>query len=343
MSASAALSVPSHAAQPRRLAVARDALVIEGCELAGVELAGYATGPALGTAPVVVVVGGITASPFPFTGEDAWWPARAAEDLIDPVRHTVLAPCWPGNGSTWRGLSDGPLPPLSAAGLADLIAVWLDGIGATAPVWFVGASLGGMVGAALAMRHRERVARLVAISAALRPDGWGTAMRHLQRELVRDGLRGGDVAAGMVRARQLGILTYRGRAELDHRFGLLSRGLDRPPVADYLDHHGRAFAARFPVRTFMLLSEAIDRCELRDRRALARVTAEVAVVGVPGDLLFPFELQEDMHRELVAAGATASLWTLPSEFGHDAFLADQARLAALLRGAGCFTAGHGPR
>jgi homoserine O-acetyltransferase/O-succinyltransferase len=343
VSATAPLSVPADAAQPRRLAVARDALVIEGHRLADVELAGYATGPALGTAPVVVVAGGITASPFPFTGEDAWWPALAAEDLVDPVRHTVLAPCWPGNGSTWRGLSDGALPPLSAAGLADLIAAWLDGMGVTAPVWFVGASLGGMVGAALAVRHPTRVARLVAISAALRPDGWGTAMRHLQRELVRDGLRAGDVAAGMVRARQLGILTYRGRAELDTRFGLLSPGLDRPPVAGYLDHHGRAFAARFPVRTFMLLSEAIDRCELRDRGALARVTAEVAIVGVPGDLLFPFELQDEMHRELVAAGVTASLWTLPSEFGHDAFLADQVRLAALLRDAGCFAAGRRPR
>jgi homoserine O-acetyltransferase len=334
---------PVDAPQPRRLAVTRDALEIEGCELAGAELAGYATGPELGTAPIVVVAGGITATPFPFTGDDAWWPAFAADGLIDPARHTVLAPCWPGNGSTWRSFAEAPLPPLSAAGLADLIAAWLDGIGVTAPVWFVGASLGGMVGAALAMRHPERVARLVAISAALRPDGWGTAMRHLQRELVRDGLRTGDVAAGMVRARQLGILTYRSRAELDTRFGLLSPELDRPPVAEYLDHHGRAFAARFPVRTFMLLSEAIDRCELRDRRALARVTAEVAIVGVPGDLLFPFELQEEMHRELVAAGVAASLWTLPSEFGHDAFLADQARLAALLRDAGCFDAGRCPR
>jgi homoserine O-acetyltransferase len=93
----------------------------------------------------------------------------------------------------------------------------------------------------------------------------------------------------------------------------------------------------------MLLSEAIDRCQLCDRAALARVTAEVVVVGVPGDLLFPFELQQEMHRELEAAGATASLWTLASEFGHDAFLADQARLAGVLRDAGCFAAGRRPR
>ncbi len=318
-------------------------MVVEGHALADVVLAGYALGPDLGTAPVVVVVGGITASPFPFgdvtTGTEAWWPALRAPDLIDPAHHTVLSLCWPGNGSTWRGLDDGPLPPISALGLADLIAAWLDGIGCTAPITYAGASLGGLVGIALAVRHPDRVARLITISAGLRPDGWGTATRHLQRELVRDGLRTGDVATGMARARQLGMLTYRGRDELDTRFGVLAPDLAQPPVAAYLDHHGQRFAAKFPVRTFLLLSEAIDRCrfatdEASVRAELARVTADVLVVGVPGDLLFPFALQHELYRELQAAGAHAQLWKLDSEYGHDAFLADQDKLAAVLRDSG---------
>ncbi|HEX4422686.1 MAG TPA: homoserine dehydrogenase, partial [Kofleriaceae bacterium] len=210
-------------------------------------------------------------------------------------------------------------------------------------VTYVGASLGGLVGIAFAVRHAERCARLITISAGLRPDGWGTATRHLQRELVRDGLRTGDVATGMTRARQLGMLTYRGRDELDSRFGALVPGLERPPVAAYLDHHGERFAARFPVRTFLLLSEAIDRSHFGTDQAalraqLARVTAEVLVVGVPGDLVFPFPLQHELYRELQAVGAACSLWKLDSEYGHDAFLADQDRLAALLRDARAFDA-----
>jgi len=328
-----------------RCEVRRDAMMVEGHALADVELAGYVLGPPLGTAPVVIVIGGITASPFPFgdaaTGAEAWWPALAADGLIDPARMTILCPCWPGNGSTWRGFDDGALPPLSALGLADLLAAWLDGLGCTTPVTYVGASLGGLVGIAFAARHAARCARLITISAGLRPDGWGTATRHLQRELVRDGQRTGDVATGMIRARQLGMLTYRGRDELDTRFGALVPELDRPPVAAYLDHHGSRFAARFPVRTFLMLSEAIDRSHFGTDRAslraqLARVTANVLVVGVPGDLLFPFPLQHELYRELQAVGATCSLWKLDSEFGHDAFLADQVRLAVLLRDAHAF-------
>jgi len=332
-------------AAPTRLEVRRDAMTIEGHALADVVLGGYVLGAALGTAPAVVIVGGITASPFPFgdtaSGTEPWWPAMNAPDLIDPATHTILCPCWPGNGSTWRGFDDGPIPPLSALGLADLIAAWLDGIGHTAPITYVGASLGGLVGIAFATRYPERCARLVTISAGLRPDGWGTATRHLQRELVRDGQRSGDVVTGMIRARQLGMLTYRGRDELDTRFGTLAPGVERPPVAAYLDHHGRRFAERFPVRTFLLLSEAIDRARfgtdtLAVRAELAKVTADVLVIGVPGDMLFPFALQHELYRELQAAGATASLWKLDSEYGHDAFLADQDKLAALCRDAGAF-------
>jgi homoserine dehydrogenase len=346
----AAMTTPAATGlRPRQLVIERGSVTIEGRTLERVQLGGWAYGPELGTAPVVVIVGGITASAFPF-GDDrtagdearaAWWPALGAADLIDPAIYTVLCPSWPGNGSTWKGFdAAAPTDPLSITGLADLVVAWLDGCGCVGPVTWVGASLGGMVGVVFAARHPARCAKLITISAGLRPDGWGTATRHLQRELVRDGLRNGDVATGMSRARQLGMLTYRGRDELDTRFGALRPGLDRPPVAEYLDHHGRRFAERFPVATFLLLSEAIDRGWTADARevraAFQNVTAETIVVGVPGDMLFPWPLQVELHRALQAAGADSSLWKLESLYGHDAFLADQEKLADVLRGARAF-------
>lgn len=302
-------------------------------------LSGWCYGPALGTAPVVVVVGGITASPFPFGKEQndaGWWSALNAPGLVDPERQTILCPAWPGNGSSFKGMDrPGTVPALSVMDLAELLAHWLRGIGCEQAVTYVGASLGGLVGIALAVHHPQLVARLISISAGLRPDGWGTATRHLQRELVRDGIRNGDIHTGMVRARQLGMLTYRSRDELDTRFGKLSRELKQPPVASYLDHHGKRFADAFPVNTFLLLSEAIDRSNLAQnpqalRQQLGGLQAEVFVVGVPGDLLFPWSLQNELHRELQAVGARSSLWKLDSDYGHDAFLADQNKLAELL-------------
>lgn len=335
---------------PRYCPVDLDRLVLGEHTLDEIHLGGYAYGPPLGEAPVYLVVGGITALPFPFGGlghGHGWWPSLAGPGLIDPVRNTVLCPAWPANGSLWRGLDpqarQAP-PGLSTAELSDLVAAWLDGLGCTRPVRFVGASLGALVGLHLAVRHPHRVERLVGVSAGLRPDGWGTAVRHLQRELVRDGLRTGDLHAGLTRARQLGMLTYRGREELDTRFEPLLPGADRPGVASYLDHHGKRFADAFPAATFLMLSEAIDRCAVAAtpearRPLLAGLRCPVVTVGVPGDLLFPFERQAELHDELTAAGVTSSLHRLESPFGHDAFLADQARLADLLRAGDLLGAG----
>ena len=110
------------ASKPRRLSVRHPRLDLSGHALSDVELAGWAYGPELGTAPVFVVVGGITASPFPFGDGvpreegghgDGWWSSLDAPDLIDPTQHTVLCPAWPGNGSSWAGFDDEASAPPS--------------------------------------------------------------------------------------------------------------------------------------------------------------------------------------------------------------------------------------
>src|SRR3954468_1426878 len=121
MSAIAARPGSGSTYSPRREEVRIGAMTVEGHALSSVVLGGYVLGPAIGTAPVVIVVGGITALPFPFgdaaSGTDPWWPALNAPDLIDPETTTVLCPCWPGNGSTWQGFDEGAIPQLSALGL----------------------------------------------------------------------------------------------------------------------------------------------------------------------------------------------------------------------------------
>ena len=139
------------------------------------------------------------------------------------------------------------------------------------------------------------------------------------------------------------MLTYRGRDELDTRFGELaarSSSSRRSPRISTITASGSPSGSRCrrsccSARRSIAASSADDRAA-RVRAALARVTAETIVVGVPGDMLFPLALQVELYRELQAVGAQSSLWKLDSEYGHDAFLADQDRLAACLRGAGAF-------
>jgi homoserine dehydrogenase len=286
----------------------------------------------------VVLLGGITATDRPLDGdgEPGWWPAVGA--VIDRRRTAVYAPALAGKGTTWPGMAGSTA---SAAELSDLVEAWLTAAGCPDGAVVVGASLGGLVGLTLAARRPARVGRLVVVSAGARPDGWGAGVRHLQRELVRDALAAGDAARGMSLARQLGMLTYRGRSEIDERFPVERPDDGPPPIAGYLDHHGRKFAAAFDPAAFLLLSDAIDRPPFGAdrpgiRAALAAIRARVLVVGVPDDLLFPFRLQAELVEDLRLAGVEASLRTLPSVYGHDAFLADQEALARILDDAGVF-------
>ncbi len=321
----------------------RDSFALGQRTLQNVVLRGVRFGCPVGDAPLVLVIGGITASPYPLDHAEhtGWWPAMGAPELLDPQRQTILTFRWPGSGSQWDGMGDPDAQSLSVSDLADLLELWLTEAVGSRSLRAVGASLGGLVALALTQRHPERVERLLTISAGARPDAWGTAVRHLQRELVRDGLRGGDATLGMVRARQLGMVTYRGREEMDRRFASLAEGQSHPPVAGYLEHHGKKFASSFSAQTFLLLSEAIDRCDLTDgagslAEALRGVRAQVFVIGVDSDLLFPWSLQVELHRALQRAGVHAALYRMTSIYGHDAFLADQQRLASLVRHTGFF-------
>ena len=76
--------------------------------------------------------------------------------------------------------AQGPL----VLGLADLVAAWLDGCGVTTPITFVGASLGGMVGVAFAVRHPDRVRRL------------GSRHDPLRVRELHGGIEHGALAAG---------------------------------------------------------------------------------------------------------------------------------------------------
>jgi 2-hydroxy-6-oxonona-2,4-dienedioate hydrolase len=90
------------------------------------------------------------------------------------AERTVYAPDLPGHGR-----SDDPASTLSVRELADFLATWLDaaGIGKAA---FLGNSMGCQILAELAVRHPERVDRLILVSPTVDP-----AARTFLRELPR--------------------------------------------------------------------------------------------------------------------------------------------------------------
>ena len=277
-------------------------------------------------APTVGVQGGISASRDVIAAEDAgqsgWWSALVGEDkAIDLQRCRVLS-------IDWLSPADlGGAGSVSTQDQAHAISALIDALGIGRVTAFVGSSYGAMVALAFAQAHPWQLDRLVLLAGAHRAHPMSTALRSLQRGIVRLGQSSGQLDEALSLARQLAMTTYRGSEEFARRFtGAPELREDRFhfPVEDYLDNAGRRFVERFDAERFLALSESIDLHDVQPES----IPTPATLIGFPSDRLVPLadlcELQRRLH-------GPATLEVVESAYGHDGFLKETDRLAPLLR------------
>jgi homoserine O-acetyltransferase/O-succinyltransferase len=269
-------------------------------------------------APVLIVAGGISAGrhvlasdAFPDAG---WWQVQA--DAFNGYR--ILAIDWIGAD----GLLDRPIDPIDqAAGIAAL----LDHRGIEAAAGFIGASYGALVGMHFAARYPGRLGGLLAISAADRAHPFASACRALQRQALRLGEENGDATGGVALARALAILTYRTPQEFAERFDgapAVANGQVRVAAQSYLDAHGERHCRRMSAAAYRRLSESIDLHRIDP----SSINIPLTLVAVGEDALVP---AADIEAFADAARGTV-FRLIHSRFGHDAFLKEEAQVAAII-------------
>lgn len=300
-----------------------------------------AHGPA--DARPTVVLGGISAgrhlAPTASDPRPGWWPGLVGHGrALDPDRRRLVGMDFLG-GPSGAGL----LRPVTTRDQARAVAAVLDELGGRrADV--VGASYGGMVALAFAELFPERVSRLVVVCAAHRTHPMATALRSLQRAVVRLGACAGRDGEGLALARALAMTTYRSAREFEGRFSSVPLGQDgegetptvaRPlargrraaqrfPVENYLEARGAAFARDFDPERFLALSESIDLHRTRPES----LPASTLLVSVDSDSLAPPWLVDRLAAKAQGRAAHA---TLTSRFGHDAFLKETGLVSAMVR------------
>lgn len=292
---------------------------------APVPVAWQAHGPA--SAPAVVVLGGISAGrragPTPLDPSPGWWPGVVGPGLaLDPRRHRLVGIDWLGGpGSGWK-----PRAPVTTRDQARAVSAVLDHLGVGRAV-LVGASYGGMVALALAASEPRAVEGIVLLCSAHRTHPLATAVRVVQRGILRLGSAEGRAAEAVALARALAMITYRTPEEFDERFSHRADEVpeDAPtfPVQRYLEAVGGAFARRFDADAFRRLSESIDLHDVDP----ADVKVPTTLVSVDSDALVPPWLADELACRLPALVRHVRL---TSHFGHDAFLKEVEAVSAVL-------------
>ena len=280
-------------------------------------------------APVVAVLGGISATRHVVASEHdpspGWWddivgPGRA----IDTNAFRVLGIDFLDGGRRHDGQ---PRRTVTTADQADALVRVLDALDIDRLHAFVGASYGGMVALAFAERYPEKLERVVAISAPHEPHPMSTALRSIQRRVVKLGLATGRGRDALAIARGLAITTYRSSTEFSERFD--STPIDVAendaafPVESYLLHHGERFAARWTPERFLALSLSGDLHRVDPRS----ISTPAVIVAAEGDAIVPRAQLEELVATLAGP---AQLVDLPSTRGHDAFLTEPRALGRIL-------------
>ena len=269
-------------------------------------------------ASLLIVAGGISAGRHVIANVsddgDGWWQSQSSSF----ASHGVLSIDWVG--------ADGKLDrPIDPADQANALIATLDHLGLARAAAFVGASYGGMVGMHMAAIAPDRVGALLSISASESAHPFATALRATQRQVIELGERLGNPEAGVALARKLAIISYRTPKEFAERFATpvsIERQRAHASSEAYLDHMGRRHSDRMSATAYRRLSESIDL----HRIDVAHITVPITFVAARSDQLVPVDDIEASAR----AAPEGRFISIPSLYGHDAFLKEEGAIAEII-------------
>ena len=277
-------------------------------------------GPA--DAPCVAVLGGISAD-RQVAGEGGWWNGQTRHGAaLDAARWRILS-------FDWIDADDVEAPAVETIDQASVLAGILDALGISRLHALVGSSYGAMVGLAFAAAHPRKIERLIAIAGAHRAHPQASALRAIQRNIVRLAGAHGDVGTGLALARQLAMIGYRSPREMGKRFRSAPvLGVEGVRVAsqDWMEEAGRRFTRYFSASRFISLSESIDLHRIDP----TEVRVPSTLIGFNTDQLVPVA---DLCALQAGLGARCELHVLDSDYGHDAFLKEHSAMGHVLEAA----------
>lgn len=228
-------------------------------------------------------------------------------------------------------------------------AALTDQLGISSWAAVLGGSMGGMRALEWAVTYPERVRRCIVLACSAYASAEQIAWCQPQLLAIRQDVSffGGDYyhqpqgpELGLGLARRIAQVTYRSEPELDGRFGRRAEGEEQPlggggryAVESYLDHHAGKLANRFDANSYVVLTESMNSHDVGRGRggvqaALERVTAELVVVAVDSDRLYPPRLSHEIGQ---ASASTEPVHVISSDHGHDGFLIEIGQVGEIIR------------
>ena len=234
-------------------------------------------------------------------------------------------------------------------------ALLLDHLGIEKLYAVTGGSLGGQQALEWALAFPDRVENALILAAAARLSSQGLAFNAVARHSIlsdpnfNNGQfyeleKGPD--AGLSAARMLAHITYLSEVAMHEKFGRKLQGKAKPDfnfgiefaVESYLAYQGRSFVERFDANSYLYITRAMDYYDAAGGwgggdlvEACKRIKAHVMIVSFSSDWLYTPDHCEELALAISKSGKPVTYVSVPSDYGHDAFLVEVEKLGPLLR------------
>ncbi len=221
----------------------------------------------------------------------------------------------------------------------------------------VGGSMGGMQVLEWSVRYPEAVVGAIPLATTTRHSALNIAFHEIARQAImadphwsKGHYYGGTPPTmGLAVARMIGHVTYLSDEAMRQKFGRRLQDkntfsfdfMDDPDfqVESYLRYQGRKFTDRFDANSFLYITKAADYFDLAEQHgggsvagAFAKARARYLVVSFSSDWLYPTYQSREMVQAMKKAGRDVSFCEIKADCGHDAFLLQNERMFALVRG-----------
>ncbi len=209
-----------------------------------------------------------------------------------------------------------------------------------------GGSMGGMQALEWTVRKPNRVRSAWVTASCAAHSAMQIGFNEAARQAVMRDLRwkggmydpGAPPLDGLAVARMIGHLSFLSEEAFASKFGRrLQEEFQSPKskgeggqfqVESYLNHQGDKFTKRFDANSLVVLTNAIDRYELK---SFEGSQSSYLFTSFTTDWLYPSHQSAELHRMALAAGRPSRHVDIDLPMGHDAFLLDGDHQGGLVR------------
>ena len=218
----------------------------------------------------------------------------------------------------------------------------------------IGGSMGGMQVLEWAIEYPDAMENIAVLAAPAFSNADQIALNSVQLEAIKadpafnegdyyDAAAGKGPYRGLALARRMALLNYRSPEELNVRFERAWQSKVNPfgdggrfAVESYLDFHGNKFTRRFDANSYLTLVEAMNSHDVARgrgsiKKAISKIKAEMLLVGIDSDRLFPVPSQEVIAQNGPKKLFGNKLFVIKSDYGHDGFLIEADKVGKLLK------------